>query len=97
MLNDLTARPTSKTYTRDNIAALNRCRKHNGGNIKHDKNHKGWLPQHPILGLKLLLSGFVWTIVTRQLVTKGGLSGRRQNADIDDTLHLRDVATATTF
>ena len=26
-----------------------------------------------------------------------GLSGRRQNADIADTLHLRDVAMATTF
>jgi len=25
------------------------------------------------------------------------LSGHRQNADIDDTLHLRDVAMATTF
>jgi len=27
----------------------------------------------------------------------GGLSGRRQNADIADILHLRDVAMATTF
>ena len=26
-----------------------------------------------------------------------GLSGRRQNADIASTLHLRDVATATLF
>ena len=26
-----------------------------------------------------------------------GLSGRRQDADIADTLHLRDVAMATTF
>ena len=26
-----------------------------------------------------------------------GLSGRRQNADIADTLHLRDVAVATPF
>ena len=26
-----------------------------------------------------------------------GLSGLRQNADIADTLHLRDVAMATTF
>jgi len=26
-----------------------------------------------------------------------GLSGRRQNADIADTLHLRDVAMATHF
>jgi len=28
---------------------------------------------------------------------EGGLSGHRQNADIADTLHLRDVATATPF
>ena len=28
---------------------------------------------------------------------RGGLSGRRQNADIADTLHLRDVAMATRF
>ena len=28
---------------------------------------------------------------------EGGLSGRRQNADIVDTLHLRDVAMATPF
>ena len=27
----------------------------------------------------------------------GGLSGRRQNADIADTLHLRDVAVVTDF
>ena len=26
-----------------------------------------------------------------------GLSGRRQNADIADSLHLRDIAMATTF
>jgi len=45
----------------------------------------------------LLLTGFVWTILTRQLVMNGGLSGRRQNADIADTLHLRDVAMATPF
>jgi len=29
------------------------------------------LPWQPILGLKLLLTGFVWMIVTRQLVMKG--------------------------
>ena len=28
---------------------------------------------------------------------EGGLSGRRQNAGIADTLHLRDVAMATHF
>ena len=32
---------------------------------------KGSLPWQPILGLKLLLTGFVWMIVTRQLVMKG--------------------------
>jgi len=32
---------------------------------------KGSLPWQPILGLKLLLIGFVWMIVTRQLVMKG--------------------------
>ena len=35
--------------------------------------------------------------MTRQVVMKGGLSGRRQNVDIADTLHLRDVAMATPF
>ena len=38
MLDDLTPRPTTKTYTRDNSAALNRCRNHNDGIITHDKN-----------------------------------------------------------
>jgi len=36
----------------------------------------GTLPWQPILGLKLLLTGFVWTIATRQLVMEGSLSGR---------------------
>jgi len=36
----------------------------------------GMLPWQPILGLKLLLTGFVWTVATRQLVVEGGLSGR---------------------
>ena len=31
----------------------------------------GTLPWQPILGLILLLTGFVWTIATRQLVTEG--------------------------
>jgi len=31
---------------------------------------KGSLPWQPILGLKLLLTGSVWTTVTRQLVMK---------------------------
>jgi len=36
----------------------------------------GMLPWQPILELKFLLAGFVWTIATRQLVMKGRLSGR---------------------
>ena len=39
----------------------------------------------------------MWTIVTRHLVMKRVLSGSRQNADIADTLHLRDVTMATRF
>jgi len=39
----------------------------------------------------------MWTILTRQLVMKGVLSGPRQNADIADTLLLRDVAMVTPF
>jgi len=35
--------------------------------------------------------------VTRQIGYEVGLSGRRRNADIADTLHLRDVAMATHF
>jgi len=47
MLDDLTARPTTKTYARDNSAALNRCRKHNGGIITHDKNQMHSASQSP--------------------------------------------------
>jgi len=36
-------------------------------------------------------------IATKQFVMEGGLSGRRQNADIADTLRLGHVAMATTF
>ena len=43
----------------------------------------------------MLLTGFVWTIGTGQ--NEWGLSGRRQNAYIVDTLPLRDVAMATPF
>ena len=49
------------------------------------------------MGLKLLLTGFVWMIVTRQLVMKGGLSGRPAECRYCRYLHLRDVAMATTF
>jgi len=60
----------------------------------------GILPWQPILGLKLLLTGFVWMIATRQLVMEWGGRGwvvGWQNADIADTLHLRDVAMVTIF
>jgi len=57
----------------------------------------GILPLQPILGLKLLLTGFVWTIAPKQLVMHGLWVVGQQNVDISDTLHLRDVAMATTF
>ena len=47
MLDDLTAGPTTKTYTRDNSAELNRCRKHNGGITTHDKNRMYSAGQSP--------------------------------------------------
>ena len=34
------------------------------------------LPWQPVLGLKLLLTGFLLTIAPRQLVMEGGLRGR---------------------
>jgi len=43
-------------------------------------------------GTKIAITGFVRTIVTRQLVMEGVFV---QNADIADTLHIRDVAVAT--
>jgi len=47
MVDDLADRPTTKMYTRDNSAALNRCRKHNGGIITHDKNQMYSASQSP--------------------------------------------------
>jgi len=38
---------TARTYTRDNSAALNRCHKHNGGIIMHDKNQMHSAGQSP--------------------------------------------------
>ena len=45
------------------------------------------------------VTGFVWTIATRQSVMEGALTRviGRQNADIADALYLRDVAMATIF
>jgi len=51
----------------------------------------------PILGLILLLTGFVWMIVTKQLVKEAGLSGRPRECRYCQYLHLKDVAMATTF
>jgi len=39
--------PATVTYTRDNSAALNGCRKHNGGIITHDKNQMYSASQSP--------------------------------------------------
>ena len=36
-------------------------------------------------------------IISSLIGYEEGLSGRRQNADIADTMHLRDVAMATPF
>jgi len=48
-------------------------------------------------GTKIAITGFVWTIATRQLVIEGVWVVSQQNADIADTLQLRDVAMATIF
>ena len=54
------------------------------------------MPWQPIQGL---IAGFVSTTATRQLVMEAGLSGRPTvyRYCIADTLHLSDVAMATTF
>jgi len=57
----------------------------------------GTFPWQPILRLNLLLTVFVWTIATRQLVMEGVWVISWQNADITNILHLRDVAMATIF
>jgi len=48
-------------------------------------------------GTKIAITGFVWTIGTRLLVMEGVWVVGQQNADIADTLQLRDVAMATIF
>jgi len=55
------------------------------------------LSWQPILGLILLLTGCEWTISTKKLVMERVWVVGLQNADIADTLHLRDVAMATIF
>jgi len=46
---------------------------------------------------KVAITGFVWTIMTWLLVMEGVWVVGQQNADIVDTLQLRDVAVATIF
>jgi len=48
-------------------------------------------------GTKIVITGFVRTIATSQLVMEGVLVVGRQNADNAGTLHVRDVAMTTTF
>jgi len=48
-------------------------------------------------GTKIAITSFVWTIATRQLVIEAVWVVGQQNADITDTLQLRDVAIATIF
>jgi len=50
-----------------------------------------------IFGTKIAINCFVWTIAARQLDKEGGLSCRPTDADIADTLCLRNVSMATNF
>jgi len=46
-------------------------------------------------GTKIATTGFVWTTATRLLVVEGVCVVGQLNADIVDTLQLRDIAMAT--
>ena len=48
-------------------------------------------------GMQVARTGFVWTIETRLLVMEGVWVISQQNADISDTLQLRDIAMSTIF
>jgi len=48
-------------------------------------------------GTKIAITGFVWTIASGRLIMEGVWVVHRENADIADTLQVRDVAMATTF
>jgi len=48
-------------------------------------------------GTEIAITGFVTTIVTKQLVMEQGLIGRLTDSDTADTLHPRDVPMATTL
>ena len=42
-------------------------------------------------GTKIAINGLCVDDIDQAIGYEGGLSGRRQNADIADTLHLRDL------
>ena len=48
-------------------------------------------------GTKIAINWLCVDDIDQAVSYEGGLSGHGQNADIADTLHLRDVAMATTF
>jgi len=48
-------------------------------------------------GTKIAINWLCVIDIDQTIGYEGGLSGRRHNADIADTLHLRDVAMATPF
>ena len=48
-------------------------------------------------GTKIAINWLCVDDIDQAIGYDGGLSGPRQYADIADTLHLRDVATATPF
>ena len=48
-------------------------------------------------GTNIVITGFVWTIATRQLVIGGFEWSVNRMQIFTDTLNLKDVAMATTF
>jgi len=48
-------------------------------------------------GTKIAINWLFVDNIDKAIGYEGGLSGRRQNADIASTLHLRDFAMATPF
>ena len=48
-------------------------------------------------GTKIAINQLCVDAIDQAIGCEGGLSGRQQNADIADTLHLMDIAMATTF
>jgi len=56
-----------------------------------------WLTTQTNFGTQFAITGFVWKIVTRRLHMEGVWVVGRQNADIANSVQLRDVAMATIF